>query len=191
MKSVLRLSMLLAGLALASCAPFTLVEDKPVTVGAFTVQPQMAWSSGRTNQSHIDMWTVDGLALNSLVFFSGIGNGEPLMDLPNASKDGTRTYSSTMLPDEVAEFVGYYLTHTGSRELKLGTLQPVHLGAQQGFRFDATYVTESGLKMKAMATFAQPNGKLDLMLFYAPEEYYFGHMAAPVEKLFETATVNG
>lgn len=191
MKSVIRFSLLLAGLALAGCAPFTLVEDKPVTVGAFTVQPQMVWNSGRTNESHVTLWTVDGLGLNSLLFFSDIGNGDALMELPNTEKKDTRPYSSTMLPDEVAELVGYYFTHTGSRELKLGPVQPVHLGSQQGFRFDATYVTEAGLKMKAMATFAQPNGKLDLILFYAPEEYYFGHMAGPVEKLFETATVSG
>lgn len=191
MKSAIRLSMLLAGLALAGCEPFTLVEDKPITVGAFSVQPQMAWSSGRTNQSNVDMWTVDGLALNSLIFFSDIKSGEPLMELPNTDKKDTRSYSSTMLPDEVAELVGYYLTHTGSRELKLGPMQPVHLGSQQGFRFDATYVTDGGLKMKAMAIFAQPNGKLDLMLFYAPEEYYYGHLAGPVEHLFETATVSG
>lgn len=191
MKFVTRLSLLLAGLALAACQPFTLVEDKPVTVGAFTVQPQMAWNSGTTNESHVTLWTVDGLGLNSLLFFSDIGNGDVLMELPNTEKKDIRSYSSTMLPDEVAELIGYYLTHTGSRELKLGPVRPVHLGSQQGFRFDATYVTETGLKMKAMATFAQPNGKLDLILFYAPDEYYYGHLAGPVEKLFETATVNG
>jgi len=178
--------------AVASCAPFQLVENKPITVDAtFNVQPQMTWSSVTTNQKHVALWTVDGTSLNALYFFTGVSDGDTLIEIANAERKELRPYRHTMLPDDVMEYIGFYLTRMGAQQLKTANLRPAKIGTAQGFRFEASYVTRAGLKMKAMALFTQPGGKLCAMLFLAPDEYYYGHIAGQVDTLFNTATLNG
>jgi hypothetical protein len=53
-----------------------------------------------------------------------------------------------------------------------------------GFRFDLNFTNADGLQFKGVALFAERRGKLDLMLFIAPGEYYFDHYAPVVDRVF-------
>jgi hypothetical protein len=167
---------LITGTFLSACAGINAVSTgKPFDAGdGITVQPQTAWAA----QGQV--WTVDGFALNQLRFTTGIQSGKALFGSDGAK--GVGTYSSDMLPNDVMDMV--------ASTMKVGTaaLRPAPFGPVMGFRFDISYLND-GLRMKGTALFAQRQGKLDLILFIAPEEYYFDHTLPAVEQVFGSIRV--
>jgi len=91
----------------------------------------------------------------------------------------------------VAELAAANFEKLGYHQVKTAHLRPAAFGAAKGFRFDMSYTTTTGLEMKAMALACQRNGKLDLIIFTAPDEYYFGRYAPVVEKIFDSVQVAG
>ena len=76
-----RLLCAVAILLLAACAPYSLVKPERQTVGGvISVQPGMAWNKVTMHnyQGHVELWTLDGQVLNTLVFFTGVPDGQPL-----------------------------------------------------------------------------------------------------------------
>ncbi len=182
--------MLLAALLVstAGCAPYSLVEaGKPVTVGkTLTVSPQIAWANANSPNVDGTVWTADGTGLDAMMFFTGIEPGKPLIKADGVAKKELRRYRANMLPDDVMELLVSNIATLGFRQIATANLHPAAFGGDQGFRFDLTFVTQNGLKMKGTALFAQKAGKLDLILFYAADEYYYGRYSDTVERLFST-----
>ncbi len=190
MKAARTISVSLFALLIAGCGA-TLIDTKPTPVGdRLVISPQVEWTNLQTNQSHVTLWTIDGAGLDSLFFFTDIEDGDPLMPVQGTDKVDLRPYRSSMLPDDICELVAYTLTKNGAQEIKTSNLKPVPFGNQQGFRFDLSYVTGTGLRMKGTALATQPGGKLDVILFAAPEEYYFDHYVPTVDKVYSTVTIN-
>ena len=69
-------------------------------------------------------------------------------------------------------------------------VHPVPFGTATGFRFNFTYTTDDGLEMKGTAVIAQ-RGRLDVILFTAPSEYYFDHYLPMVEEVFTSIRAGG
>jgi len=190
MKTARILSASVFALLLAGCAT-NLIETKPTPVGdRLVISPQVEWTGLQTNQNHLTIWTIDGTRLDALYFFTDIENGEPMATAPGMDKVDLRPYRSSMLPDDVTELVAYALTKNGAQQVTTSNLKPVPFGNQQGFRFDLAYLTSTGLKMKGTALATQPDGKLDVILFAAPEEYYFGRYEPTVDKVFSSVTIH-
>jgi hypothetical protein len=171
-------------LLMAGCASIKGVDAaKPALVGGLTLDPQVQWAALPT-RGDVTLWTIDGLGLDELYFFTNVAPGKPLMALPNVAANDTPHYETAMLPDDVMELVAATLTKGGYRQVRTAALMPAPFGGGAGFRFTIALTTEDGLEMKGLAYAGQRAGKLNLILFLAPTEYYFDHYAPTVEKMF-------
>lgn len=179
--------------ALTGCVSVKAVDSMAAAnVGDdITVSPQMAWAAagGALTGGSAALWTVDGFGLNEIRFMTGIAAGDPVMRLANVERKDMIVYSTTMLPDDVMEMVAGTLGKAGFRQIQTNGLHVVPFGAITGFRFDLNYTTQDGLQMKGAALFAQRRNKLDVILFTAPAEYYFGRYMPTVEKVFASVQV--
>jgi hypothetical protein len=156
-----------------------------------TVDPQIAWTNvaDTRDRDTVSVWTIDGLGLDELLFFSGVTAGAPLLRIPGVAQKDMVLYNTTMLPDDVMDMIASTLGKAGDQQLRTSALRPVPFGTVTGFRFDLAFTTEDGLQMKGMAFFAQRRKKLDVILFVAPSEYYYDQYAPTVEKIFSSVQV--
>jgi hypothetical protein len=171
---------------LAGCASYTAVNpDAPASVGDnVSVSPQIAWGQAPFPGFTGTLWTEDGAGLDSLMFFTGIEPGKPLINVNGVSKDDVRVYQANMLPDDVMELLVSNFGKLSFEQVHASNLRPSPFGGATGFRFDLAFATKDGLNMKGTALAAQRGGKLDLILYIAPSEYYYDHYVATVEKIF-------
>jgi hypothetical protein len=178
-------------LLLSACAGFRAVEARnPVDVGDnVTVDPQVAWANAFGPGISGTVWTIDGLGLNELRFFTGIAPGAPLLSIPGVDKRDLTAYDATMLPNDVMELVATTLGKMGGQQVATTGLRPASFGSVTGFRFDLALATMDGLQIKGEALFAQRRGKLDVVLFIAPAEYYYDRYAPVVEKVFASVRI--
>ncbi|HTQ14710.1 MAG TPA: hypothetical protein VMH86_12625 [Rhizomicrobium sp.] len=186
-----RFATLAALLAAAGCANYSSVgANAPVQVGDnVSVLPQIQWGQAPFPGFAGTLWTEDGAALDSLMFFTGIKPGEPLINANGVSKDELRTYQAGMLPNDVMDLLATNFSKLSFQQIRTSNLRPAPFGSATGFRFDLTFSTKDGLNMRGTALAAQRGGKLDMILFIAPDEYYFGHYADTVEKIFASVQV--
>jgi hypothetical protein len=180
-------------LFLYGCAAPAYTDIQPsqtVSVGdGVTVTPEIEWGKANLTGFSGTLWTVDGASLDALLFFVGIP-GRPLIETKDIKAE-PQTYEANMLPEDVTELTGANFGKLGYQQVKTSNLRPAPFGAAEGFRFDMTYTTGGGLEMKAMALACQRNGRLDLIVFTAPTEYYFAHFAPTVEQIFGSVQVAG
>jgi hypothetical protein len=154
-----------------------------------TVQSDVAWANVYGPGISGYLWTIDGFGLNEMRFLTAVAPGKPLMQVAGVKTDGLGTYSGDMLPNDVMEFVGNNLAKAGNLQLQTTALRPERFGSAMGFRFDLSFVNSDGLQMKGTALFAQRQGKLDLILFLAPAEFYYDHNLPVVERVFGSIRV--
>ncbi len=174
----------------AGCAGYTAVDaQKPVNVGdGVTVSPQIEWGQARVTGFDGTLWTVDGPGLDLVYFFTGVQPGKPLIAV-NGKTDKQRVYDKTMLPDDVMELLVTNFKDLGYQQITTSDLKPAPFGSATGFRFDLDFATPSGLLMKGEAIGAQRGDKLDLILYAAPAEYYYGHYKETVDKIMTSVTL--
>lgn len=186
MKSLRCLIIGAALLMVAGCANFKLVPaNKPVDVGnGVNVTTDIAWAEQNYPAVSGTVWTNDGVELDALMFFTGVQEGKPLIKPDAVRMKELRVYKADMIPDDVMELLSSNFGHIGYQQIKTTNLRPTAFGAAQGFRFDLDFLTDDGLQMKGTALAAQRAKTLDLILFMAPNEYYYGRHIATIDKLF-------
>jgi hypothetical protein len=182
-------------LALAGCATPAykdVTAEKSVEVGnGVLVNPQIEWGQASVPGFRGTLWTVDGAGLDALMFFPGVPPGSALISPERSDKVDEHTYTMTMLPDDVMELTAANLEKLGYQQVHATALRPAPFGSVKGFRFDLSFTNADGLQMKGMALGCQRNGRLDLILFMAPTEYYFDHYAATVDRVFSSVQLSG
>ena len=185
-------SAFLLALTLAGCASYKAVDaGKPVPVGdGVFIQPQVQWANAVGPGIDGTVWTIDGLGLNELRFMTGVTSGQPLLEITGVKNADLLHYQSSMLPDDVSELTISTLQKMGYSQAHSLNLKPAPFGPAQGFSFDLS-ASREGLDMKGMALGAQRGGKLDLILFIAPVEYYLSRYQPTVAKIFSSVTLQG
>ncbi len=179
---------LICGFAIAilsACAGYKGVDStKTIAVGDIIIAPQIGWTNIPV-QGTLTMWTVNGTGLDELYFFNAKADA-PLFETNKIANKDMAVYRAAMLPDDVMEAMASTLGKLGFLQVQTMGLKPAGFGSEQGFRFDITMTSSGGLQYKGMATFAQIPGKLEAVIFIAPEEYYFDHYAGTVDKVFSS-----
>jgi hypothetical protein len=186
MKSLNRLAVLTLALLTASCAQVTLVDaGKPADVGnGLTVMPQQQWNQIKSD--HL-LWTSDGPSVNQINFYTGVKSGKPLLSLPNVKDKEMNAFDAKMLPNDIQDLVVATLGRQGYQNVRPGNLSPCPFGSVTGFCFDLTFTTGDGLEMKGLAQARKQGDTLDVFVFQAPGEYYYGQLSPTVSKLFASA----
>ena len=160
---------------------YRLVEPPRVSIdGAFTVEPQLAWSASTTGK--IESWTIDGFVLDVVRFYKGIYDGEPLLPGGIANEKRPR-FQTSMSVTEIAEMVSDTLF---AGRVRARNLQPVTFAGAPGFRFESHYVTQDGVERRALVTGGVLRSKLYVIVYDAVTLHYYGRYQAHVEKLLES-----
>ena len=172
-----------AALILAGCATVELVPaDKAASVGnGISVMPQRSWNKIAKNP---DTWTTQGPQIDRVRFFSGIKSGHALIEVPGMKPQQVGLFDAKMLPNDIQDLVVATLQKEGNKTIQAGDLAPCNFGAGKGFCFDLTFASPADLEMKGLVMARKQGDQLDLILFQAPAEYYFGEMSPDVQKVF-------
>jgi len=181
-----RIAVLGALLFTAACANISFVPaDRPAAVGnGITVAPQRQWNQIKDDQI---VWTTEGSNVDKLIFLTGIKPGQPLLEVPGIKDERIGVFDSKMLPNDIQDLVVGTLTKTGYKTVQPGNLTPCSFGSGRGFCFDLDFSTRDGLQMKGLTMARKQGDTLDVFLFEAPSEYYFGALSPTVSKVFASA----
>jgi len=171
-------------ISLTACAQYSLVKATTQEIGgAYTVEAQIDWN--KHAEGKVEIWTADRPGLDALRFFKGLDDGDALFIRPvGASKEiQFPAYRSGMTASEVMEFVIDSLGRAGAADLEARGLQPAQFGSVEGFRFELTFATASGLEMSGLAAGAVIEDALHLILYTGARVYYFPKYRDDVERL--------
>ncbi len=180
-----------AGAALTSgCVAAKLIEPGPYRVErAFSIRVTQSWSdvTPLTRQEDgVHLLTRDGPALNQL-FAASIAPGGALAFV--ADRDTPRPrYRADMGDTELVEFIVDSVATWGYQNPESANLRPQSFAGAQGVRFDLTAQTPSGLEIKGSGLVARNGETLNVLLFLAPGEHYYGAYAAEIEAIMASAT---
>jgi hypothetical protein len=148
--------------------------------GSYTIDTGRAWT--RISQDPY-LWTIDGISLGRLQTWAGVEPGEPLLEMQDRQ---TPVFRTELTAFELAELVADTIeVVTGGSDVAIADLRPATFADIGGVEFEVAFV-ERGLPMQGTAFGAVRNGKLDLLLFVAPREYYFEHYRPMVRKIFDS-----
>ena len=168
---------------LAGCAMQAMDPGSEVTVGnGVRVTPQAGFA--QIHLATIRYWTRNGTGLDELDFYTGIKNGEPLFVVSGKAKKDLPLFQSQMTPNDVEDFAIAAFMAKGMQNVRATGLRPCPFGTATGFCFDLALVNDEGLEMRGKAMGRLKSGVLDLLVFTAPAEFYFGQVGPAVDRIF-------
>jgi hypothetical protein len=171
----------LAVLMLSSCAYYNKVEPGKRTAGSgYAVSTDTSWSARSIGA--LEFWTVDGPALQAIVFYPPVADGEPVFGV-QTKKETLPAFRKSMTPSEIMELCAntmmalaetqpFAAPVVGNRVRTTG-LEPFAFGGGEGFRFDAEFLSLSGLEYRALFAGAVRREKLYLVIYTGTREHYF------------------
>jgi len=189
---------LAALLLVAGCAQFTLVSPERQTVGGvISVAPGTKWNKVATAgvEGKVEVWTLDGLALNTLMFFTGVADGEPLFTrraMAAAGEEKPPVFRSKMNPVEIQELLEataarfYRTTIAEGRNLK-----PEPIAGGRGFRFETRLLGRDEVERAGAFVGTVRNGKLYGAWFQGARLHYFERYLPEFNRLVSSAELVG
>ena len=166
--------------ALAGCGTLGLIENQPQRIaGTYTVMPQRTWTRFRAPNAEI--WTVDGIGLQSIRFFDPIEDGESLFYTGGDEK--LPAYRSGMIANEIQEFIVDSFRRVGAQSVSPRGLAPARFGTVDGFRFEVDMLSGNGLELSGLILGAVLKGRLYLITYTGARAHYFPRYKELVERL--------
>jgi hypothetical protein len=189
---------LAALLLIAGCAQFTLVTPERQTVGGvISVAPGTKWNKVTTPgvEGKIEVWTLDGPALNTLFFFTGVADGEPLFTRRTATaaaEEKPPVFRSKMNPVEIQELLEataarYYRTTIAEGR----NLKPEPVAGGRGFRFETRLLGRDEVERAGAFVGTVRNGKLYGAWFQGAKLHYFERYLPEFNRLVSSAELVG
>ncbi|HEY2346777.1 MAG TPA: hypothetical protein VGH80_13020 [Xanthomonadaceae bacterium] len=182
-------SLILALLMLAACESAGGVLQSAGGVDVFDMQltSDLAWARIKDPLQREEIWTIDGMALNSLSIFSGIEPGQHVFMLGHerSSRPDGPWFRAGMRPEEIRDIVVAGMTGLRMVNITTSNLRPQKFGGIDGLRFEFTMASTEGLIYRGTVAAAERDGKLDLLLWKAPAEYYHDRDAAAVARMLD------
>ena len=176
-------------LMLAGCASAGGVLQTAGHVDVYDMQldTDLSWTRIKDPFQHEEVWTIDGTALNSLSIFSGVAPGEHVFMLgcERSSRPDGPWFRTGMRPEEIRDLIVAAMGDQKMLNITTSHLRPQQFGNVSGLRFEFQMANADGLIYKGSVAAAERNGKLDLLLWKAPAEYYYGRDAATVMKMLD------
>ena len=170
---------LLAAALTAGCTAYSLVPPERQTIdGAFTVEPQVAWSRKVNYSGNVDTWTIDGAVLEQVSFVTGLSDGDKAVD-----KDDAPKYRKGMSPLDLQEFLIGTMKALGTGTVQVGSFRPVRIGTVEAFRLEATYTPEDGLRRDGIFVAFTLKDKLYAILYAGARGYYFDRTKPAFENM--------
>jgi hypothetical protein len=187
-------------LLLSGCAPFVLVAPERQTVGGvISVQPGMKWNKMAMSnfRGNVEVWTLDGPGLNTLLFFTGVSDGEPLFtraagSAQAAQQEKPAVFRATMNPVEVQELLEATMARYFQTTIAEGrNLKSVPIANGQGFRFETRLLGRDEVERDGVFVGTIRNGKLYGAWFQGAKLHYFKRYLPEFDRLVASAQLVG
>lgn len=179
---------LAALVALAGCGGASAVTG-PFKVGsAYQVNLAKTWSTVSlfNLNREVKYLTIDGPLLNNFYLTEGLAVGRSMVRSPLKSRP-MPIVKRDMSETELAEFVVDTVAAFGYEGVASQNLRPAKFGSADAVRFDLTAKTDEGLDILGTAQVALVAGKVHVMLFLAPGEYFYPNLLGEVDHVFGSA----
>jgi hypothetical protein len=185
-------------LLLAACAPYSLIKPERQTVGGvISVQPGMAWNKVAMHnyQGHLEVWTLDGQVLNTLVFFTGVPDGQPLFTVRAAgAPEGEKpaVFRATMNAVEIQELLEATVSRYFQTTIVEGrNLKPAPIANGQGFRFETRMVGRDEVERDGTFVGTIRNQKLYGAWFQGAKLHYYRRYLPEFDNMVASAQLVG
>jgi len=133
-----------------------------------------------------EVWTIDSPALESVVFFVDVGDGQALIE-PAEGRQKLPPFHSNMAPNEVMDLVRATLTQAAAAIVSEGrNLRPVKVAELDGFRFDLSYTRKDEVDRNLTAIGVVRDGRLYLVLYQGTKIYYYDKHLPDFERIAES-----
>lgn len=175
-------------LLLAGCATPATFDAGPVTIQERLVVDSTGWNRfAEPAPAGTEFWTVDGIALDRLRFFVGIGEGETLAK--PLGKRPLPAFRAGLSPHEIVELYEAFTTEDASA-FELVRLSPAQFVGTEGFRFEFDLTRRlDHLALRGVGYGAVVDGRLYLMIYSAPKLHYFAKHLSAAEAAVRSAQV--
>jgi len=168
-------------------------EATSVARSEMTVTPTIQWNrhSQRPGQQ-AERWTLDGELLNDVIFFGGVENGTPLFREVSRRENPLPTFSSTMLPTDIPPLLETSLRITQNiTSFDIASVAPATFLGAAGVQFEYRMLGADDITRQGRAIASVIDGKLYMITYDAPAEYFYGRNVADVERIVASATLAG
>ncbi|MCW5574818.1 MAG: hypothetical protein KIT13_01870 [Burkholderiales bacterium] len=186
-----RIVLLCAVLVLSGCVSIAKIETGQHAVGdRLTVNIEGAWNHiNAPGMGPAQVWTMEGMAVDQLLLYSGIRDGQAVHSGGGNDNQKSMTYRSNMQPDEIAALFEGMLTRDGSR-YRLSKLEPVSLGDLKGLRFEYSLVRKiDNVQLAGVGYAATSRGELFALLYMAPRLVFYPRHIARVEHIGQSMRI--
>lgn len=130
--------------------------------------------------------TKDGMTLNRVHIIS-VESGDEMVDVLDKSQEYP-VFTAGMSSLEQVNFVTSSLARLGLADLQTAAVTPAKISGADGIRFDLSGKYSSGLKMRGKVGMAETPAGLNMIIFIAPSEFYYGRDIAEVDTMISTIT---
>lgn len=175
----MRLLLIVLVMFAAGCSSMARIEPGTVTIkDALSVNTNGTWNrfESGSEEHAAEVWTADGLTLDVIKFYVGVGEG------------ATLGFRATMSPHEIVELYEALVTQDGSA-FTLERLAPADFGGTRGFLFEHSTASPHAAVLAGLAYGAVLGGKLYLMSYTAPKSYFYARHLAQVQALAASARI--
>lgn len=166
-------------------------EAAQVARSDMTVTPTILWNrlSQRPGEK-AERWTLDGELLNDVIFFGGVENGTTLFRDRDRDDNPLPTFSSTMLPTDIPPLLETSLRVTQNiSTFEISSVAPATFLGAPGVQFEYRMLGADDITRQGRATAAIIEGKLFMITYDAPAEYFFARNLPDVERIVASAVL--
>ena len=171
-------------LVLGACTSVVLVKPNQPEKFAegYVFDPQISWNAFKSQNDEREIWTLDGLALNTLLLVKGLEEGDTLFE---QTKDDNKApkFRTAMRPHEVGEFITDSLAQGGAHNIRTFDLRPAKIGSVEALRFSFEFLQENDLEVNGDALAWIDGGKFYALIFQGASIYYYPNYKDSVERL--------
>lgn len=179
-------------LTLAACVNMTQVGPGEVPLGdRLVANPGLAWNRLEApGMGRVELWTRDGFPLDTLRFFLGIREGEPLVEQRGAKDKQVPKFRAGMQEREIVEMFEAAAADAGT--VRIDRVAPASFAGQAATRFEYT-LTRKGdeVVVKGFAYAAVRDRELFMAVFQAPRIHYFARHAEAAEAVLRSVRFKG
>lgn len=179
--------------ALAGCGAMVTKVDRgeALVANRLAVQADVPWN--RFERGLIDptpTWTHDGVGVDTLKFYVGVADGQPLVRLPPMAGQPNvepPPFRATMPPEDWVGLFRTLLTRDGSA-FTLDRVEPVEFVGSRGIRFEYTLNRKvDDVRLKGVGWAAVRGNELHAIVYTAPRLAFFPRHLGSVEALARSA----
>lgn len=156
---------------------------------ALSASPAGEWNRlSRTDGKYVEVWTIDGDALNKVSFYGGIAAGRPLLrEFDRKHQPLPRVKARMLITDIPALLESTYRSQSRVRQMSIDGLEPASLAGRKAIRFTYSFTrTDDEVQRKGEGIGALIGGKLYLVTYEAPALHFFDKDVDKYRQLTET-----